>query len=133
MTGHVRVDLDGCGEFRFGNALLVGVGYMDTSGADQKGLTPGAVEHRNVGGKGDDGGGETGELTEVNGRMEKDFASFDFVGRGDAGDFGANAGRIGDNPKHDFGTRFIGDDIRSATARDGTDIESGWAKQSIGG
>jgi hypothetical protein len=102
LANHASVNIHGAGQLGFWDALFGGVGNMDAAGTDEKRLAPGAVEGRNIGGEGDDGGGEIEERRKTDSGAKEDFAGFDFECGRDACDGGASGSWVTDKTEHDF-------------------------------
>src|SRR5271169_3112999 len=96
---------------------------MNAARADQEWLAPSAVECRDVRGEGHDRCGKTIESRKTQRGRVQDLASFRSSCNG--GEYGrANFRRVAYGAKHDFRLCMVGNDIRRASARDGSDIES---------
>src|SRR4051812_3913016 len=106
--------------------------HMDAAGADEKGLPPGAAEGRDVSGVGDNGCFEIFKRAEVHGGNEQDFFRFG-IGMGGGLDLAAQFRDITDYPDEDLGGGFVRNDVGSAAALDGADVQSAWAEDRIDG
>ena len=73
LRDQALVKLDCFEQLGLGNIFAVGMSDVDGAGADQEGLAPSAVEGRDVGGEGDDGGFKAVERAEFDGRDEQHF------------------------------------------------------------
>ena len=57
LLDHARINFYGFEKLLFGDVLFAGVRDVNAAGPDEKGLAPGALKKRYVGGESDDGCG----------------------------------------------------------------------------
>ena len=105
---------------------------VDAAGADQVGRAPGAGKGGDVGGEGDHRGGQAIESGETQRGGEQDFSGFGAAG-GCGGNGGAEVRGIADEAEHNLRLGVVGDDVGSAAAGNGADIQGAAAEQRIFG
>src|SRR4029078_2870515 len=101
--------------------------YMNRAGTNQKGLSPGRAEGRNVSCIGDDGGFKTFKRAEVHSRDEEYFFGFG-LRLGGGFDSAPEFGDISDYANKNFGDGLVRNYIRGAAALDGANVQCAGAE-----
>ena len=130
LLDHPFVNFHGCEEFFFGYAFFGGVGHVNTAGSEQKRLAPGVIERGDVGGVGDDRGGEAVERLEAHRENGNEFAGCD-ASRCDALDGGADVVTVIDEANGDLSAGGVGDYVGRLAAGDYADVESAAAQEFV--